>query len=205
MKTLSSILTCAVMMLFLASCNSFDYEEAEEFVNEIEDGEDFSNEEYAEMLDLCDAAFSEAISTTQDIIGIKDKSEKKDRMEELEDTEFEDMIKLSAIMWAELEWAEGQDELNADNKKRFKEVKKLAEKFRKNYEKIMNQLDRRGSGGVFSFDGDDSSSCWDSVAYPAEEYYYEEPEVMYAEPAVAEEYVYADSVVCDSAAVDYYY
>lgn len=196
MKTLSSILTCAVMMLFLASCNSFDYEKAEEYVDEIKDGEDFSNEEYAEMLDLCDAAFKEAISTTQDIIGIKDKSEKKDRMEELENTEFEDMIKLSAIMWAELEWAEGQDELNADNKKRFKEVKKLAEKFRKNLEKIMNQLDRRGSGGVFSFDGDDYS-CADSVAYPAEEYYYEEA------AAVAEE-VWVETA-CDSAAVDYYY
>lgn len=201
MKTLSSILACAVMMLFLASCNSFDYEEAEEFVNEIEDGEDFSNEEYAEMLDLCDAAFSEAISTTQDIIGIKDKSEKKDRMEELEDTEFEDMIKLSAIMWAELEWAESQDELNADNKKRFKEVKKLAEKFRKNLEKIMNQLDRRGSGGVFSFDGYDYSG-FDSVAYPAEEYYYEETESVVA---ATEEYVYADTAVCGSVAVDYYY
>lgn len=154
---------CAVAILTMTSCNRYDYEEAEEFVDEIRDGETFTNEDYSEMLDLCEIAFEKAISTTQEIIDLKDKTEKKDRIKELEDSEFEDMIKLNTVIWAELCWAEGTDELNAANKKQFKNVMKLAKKLEKNFTKISNQLDGDNHDSIFGSE-DESYIERDSVA-----------------------------------------
>ena len=136
---------CAVAILTMTSCNRYDYEEAEEFVDEIRDGETFTNEDYSEMLDLCEIAFEKAI------------------IKELEDSEFEDMIKLNTVIWAELCWAEGTDELNAANKKQFKNVMKLAKTLEKNFTKISNQLDGDNHDSIFGSE-DESYIERDSVA-----------------------------------------
>lgn len=181
MKTITKYLFfCAVAMLAMTSCNRYDYEEAEEFVDEIRDGETFTNEDYTEMLDLCEIAFEKAINTTQEIIDLKDNAEKKDRIKELEDSEFEDMIKLNDVIWAELCWAEETDELNAANKKQFKTVMKLAKKLDKNKTKISDQLNLNRHDYIFDSEDEyyiDGASAAetiavDTVAYD-DEYYYD--------------------------------
>lgn len=183
MKTATKyLLACAVAILTMTSCNRYDYEEAEEFVDEIRDGETFTNEDYTEMLDLCEIAFEKAISTTQEIIELKDKAEKKDRIKELEDSEFEDMIKLNAVIWANLCWAEETDELNAANKKQFKIVMKLAKKLDKNFTKITNQLNRSRYDCIFDSEGGQDTSAIPEVCVP----YAEEVYVPYADTLIAD-------------------
>lgn len=142
MKKIKHIFLVAVIALVLTSCGSgFDFERTEKLIEKIEEEDKLSNNDYLEMIDLCEISFTRAIDEFEPALEIKDKYDCRDALKELgNNDELQFMLAYSFQMYNTLERAAECDELRSEAKKRFRELKKQQEKIIKLAEKIEKKM-----------------------------------------------------------------
>lgn len=140
MNTIKIILASFLITIVMPSCNLFggyNAERAEELADMMKDGENLTNDEYAEAIKNCQAAFEQVYDRLDDALSVSGKSEKRDALKELEDDdELCEMIETCGTIYYYLSNAsETENELNSENKKAFKNLEKLEKKIDKRWEK----------------------------------------------------------------------
>lgn len=140
MNTIKIILSSILMTFAMTSCSLFggyNAERAEELADMMKDGENLTNDEYAEAIENCEAGFERFFDRLDDALSAGGNPEKKDALKELEDDdELCEMIETCAtIYWYLSNASETENEFNSQNKKAFKNLEKLYKKIDKRWEK----------------------------------------------------------------------
>ena len=142
MKKIKYIFSIAIITLILTSCGSkYDFEHAEKLLEKIEEEDKLTNNDYLEMIELCEIGFSCAIDEYEAALDIKNKYDCRDALKEISnDDELNFIFGYSGQMYLTLEQAAEADELKSDTKKRFRELKKQHEKIIKLVGKIEKKI-----------------------------------------------------------------
>lgn len=133
------LLSSVLMTIVMAACG-FDADRADELADKISLGKALTQDEYAECIELCDAALNDYLEKAKSFKGLTLYEFTIKRNEMSVDDDYVQMISDAYIMYRALDRAfKKEDELNSENKKAFKALQKLEEKVDEAWEKVNDE------------------------------------------------------------------
>lgn len=139
-RNLKLIYISVILAMTITACG-YDASKGDELADKINAGKELTQEEYADCISLCETFYTEELEKIENLGGLTRYEFHLKKRELIQDDEYQSAKEDVSDIYRNLSKAVGEedennDELNPENRKAFKHLKRLKEKVDERWEKL---------------------------------------------------------------------